>query len=232
MEMEMEMEHPSLASLLWAHLAKRISLHAELVIKPHASLQNITRNEATSVRSMISHGLSITRYSSNEVDVQLAQEHGAPIVATLHCPVGSDRLSFQWIEAAIYDLAIDAVRRQEQEQENAKPPLLYKVDNAGKTHIYQRKTAGELLAGERILEHVISYKPMVVTPIMAIEHTPMMATYIWKIVHTGDGVVVTFLLPDAAKFVEELYPAEKSVFISETPHLEHYGRRWTWAGVV
>ena len=37
--------------------------------------------------------------------------------------------------------------------------LLSKVDNAGNTHIYQRKTASDLLVGEHILEHVIGHKP-------------------------------------------------------------------------
>ncbi|AEM48063.1 hypothetical protein Acife_1940 [Acidithiobacillus ferrivorans SS3] len=94
--------------------------------------------------------------------------------------------------------------------ETRESTLLSKVDNAGNTHIYQRKTAGELLVGDHLLEHVIGHKPMVATPILAI-------------VHTGDGVIVT--IPDrhgSNEPVEELYPAEKSVFISKTPHLEQY----------
>lgn len=78
--------------------------------------------------------LTVTRVSLNEVDVQVAPEHGAPIVATLRA-VGSacwgvlrinlreaeqiapDSASFQLLQAAIYDLAVGAVRQQEQEQE-------------------------------------------------------------------------------------------------------------------
>ena len=89
-------------------------------------------------------------------------------------------------------------------------PLLSKVDNAGNTHIYQRKTAGELLVGEHLLEHVIGHKPMVATPVLAIERV-------------DDGIIVT--IPDrhgSNEPVEELYLADKPVFISKTPHLEQY----------
>jgi hypothetical protein len=88
--------------------------------------------------------------------------------------------------------------------------LLSKVDNAGNTHIYQRKTASDLLVGEHILEHVIGHKPMVATPILAIARV-------------DEDVIVT--IPDrhgSNAPVEELYPADKPVFISKTPHLEQY----------
>ena len=84
-------------------------------------------------------------------------------------------------------------------------PLLSKVDDRGNTHIYQRKTAGELLVGEHLLEHVIGHQPMVATPILAIEPVE-------------DGVIVT--IPDRHSDnapVQELYAADKPVFISKTP---------------
>ena len=92
----------------------------------------------------------------------------------------------------------------------AESPLLSKVDERGNTHIYQRKTAGALLVGEHLLEHVIGHQPMVATPILAIEPVE-------------DGVIVT--IPDRHSDnapVQELYAADKPVFISKTPHLEQY----------
>ena len=89
-------------------------------------------------------------------------------------------------------------------------PLRSKVDDQGRTHIYQRKTAGELLVGEHLLEHVTGYQPMVATPILAIDRV-------------DDGIMVT--IPDrhgSNEPVDELYPADKPVFISKTPHLEQY----------
>lgn len=89
-------------------------------------------------------------------------------------------------------------------------PLRSKVDDQGRTHIYQRKTAGELLVGDHLLEHVIGYKPMVATPVLAVERV-------------DDGIIVT--IPDrhgSNEPVDEMYPADKPVFISKTPHLEQY----------
>ncbi|MBU2772640.1 MAG: hypothetical protein ACYDD9_02050 [Acidithiobacillus sp.] len=96
------------------------------------------------------------------------------------------------------------------------PPLLSKVDNAGNTHIYQRKTASDLLVGEHILEHVIGHKAMVATPILAIERVAGPAG-------GNSGIIIT--IPDrhgSNEPVDEWYPADKPVFISKTPHLEQY----------
>ena len=89
-------------------------------------------------------------------------------------------------------------------------PLRSKVDDQGRTHIYQRKTASELLVGDHLLEHVTGYKPMVATPVLAVERV-------------DDGIIVT--IPDrhgSNEPVDEMYPADKPVFISKTPHLEQY----------
>ena len=85
-----------------------------------------------------------------------------------------------------------------------------KVDDRGNTHIYKRITAGDLRVGDHLLEHVAGHKRQVATPILGIKHVQ-------------DGVIVT--IPDRHADnapVDELYPTNKPVFISKTPHLERH----------
>ncbi|MBU2772647.1 MAG: hypothetical protein ACYDD9_02085 [Acidithiobacillus sp.] len=74
--------------------------------------------------------LIVTRVAAKEVDVQVASEHGAPIVATLRAVgqgcwgvlrinlreaehIAPDSESFRILQADIYDLAVRAAHSQE-----------------------------------------------------------------------------------------------------------------------
>ncbi len=96
------------------------------------------------------------------------------------------------------------------ETETREAPWLSKVDDRGQTHVYRKVTAAELKVGDHLLEHITGHRRQVATPVLAVQHAP-------------DGIIVT--LPDRHSDnspVQELYPPDRPVFISKTPHLEQH----------
>ena len=98
----------------------------------------------------------------------------------------------------------------ETETREAESPWRSKVDDRGQPHVYSKIAAAELKVGDHLLEHITGHRRQVATPVLAVRHTP-------------DGIIVT--IPDRHSDnnpVQELYPPDRPVFISKTPHLEQH----------